>query len=165
MPPKFDPNATVTILLRVRAETYVMNLAAWAPNMGLSPKKVGEDIEAATRGWPKMMRMWVELIIRNRVAVVRPAPTTSNLIVQALREPGFVRNALVRNRKHSGNLSIATVIEISRKVRTRSMAHTLTGTVKEVLGSCIAVGCTVDGQHPRKITELITQGRITIATE
>ena len=42
------------------------------------------------------------------------------------------------------------------------MAHHLSGTVKEILGTCQSIGCTVDKQHPHdKIVE-INNGEIAI---
>jgi large subunit ribosomal protein L12e len=160
MPPKFDPNAIVTIYIRVRAGTFHnVVLAPKVGPLGLSPKRVGEEIEAATKGWPKI-RVWIELTVQNRVVKVRAAPTTSNLIVSALNESGYVHG-----RKHNGNITLDAVIEITRTVRTRSLAHSFAGTMKEVLGSCVAVGCTVDGQHPREITQKISQGLLLIPAE
>ena len=56
-----------------------------------------------------------------------------------------------KNIKHSGNLELDEVIEISRVMRDRSCARKLAGTVKEILGTCVSVGCTVDHEDPREI--------------
>lgn len=37
--------------------------------------------------------------------------------------------------KHNGNVTLDEIINISRTMRPRSMARTLAGTVKEILGS------------------------------
>jgi len=37
--------------------------------------------------------------------------------------------------KHNGNVTLDEIINISRTMRPRSMARTLSGTVKEILGS------------------------------
>ena len=56
-----------------------------------------------------------------------------------------------KNIKHSGNLSLDDVIEIARVMRDRSCAKALKGTVKEILGTCNSVGCTVDHEAPTEI--------------
>lgn len=56
-----------------------------------------------------------------------------------------------KNIKHSGNLELDEVIEIARVMRDRSCARKLAGTVKEILGTCVSVGCTVDHEDPREI--------------
>ena len=40
------------------------------------------------------------------------------------------------------------------------MARTFSGTVKEILGTCKSVGCTVDGQDPNDIIAQINNGDI-----
>lgn len=61
------------------------------------------------------------------------------------------RHAQVKHIKHDGNVTLDQVIDIARAMRERSMARTLAGTVKEMLGTCNSVGCTVNGQSPRDI--------------
>ncbi len=56
-----------------------------------------------------------------------------------------------KNIKHSGNLELDEVIEIARVMRDRSCARKLAGTVKEILGTCVSVGCTVDHEDPREL--------------
>ena len=36
------------------------------------------------------------------------------------------------------------------------------GTVKEVLGTCVSLGCTIDGKSPKEITTLINDGEIDV---
>eukprot|EP01105_Mastigella_eilhardi_P025643 TRINITY_DN703_c0_g1_i1.p2 TRINITY_DN703_c0_g1~~TRINITY_DN703_c0_g1_i1.p2 ORF type:complete len:132 (-),score=52.54 TRINITY_DN703_c0_g1_i1:83-478(-) len=128
--------------------------------MGLSPKKIGEDIAKATQDW-KGLRITVKLVCKNRQATVVVLPSASSLVIQALKEP--VRDKKKeKGIKHSGNLTIAEVIEVARKMRFRSMAKELSGTVREILGTCLSVGCTVDGKSPKEITEAIINGEIEI---
>lgn len=54
------------------------------------------------------------------------------------------------------------VIDIARIMRERSMAHHLSGTVKEILGTCQSIGCTVDKQHPHDKIEQINDGETEI---
>ncbi|KAL9993082.1 putative ribosomal protein L11/L12 [Helianthus debilis subsp. tardiflorus] len=43
-------------------------------------------------------------------------------------------------------------------MRARSMAKELQGTVKEILGTCVSVGCTVDGKDPKDLQQEIADG-------
>lgn len=47
-------------------------------------------------------------------------------------------------------------------MRHRSQAKTLAGTVKEVLGTCVSIGCTVNGKNPKDIQQQITEGTLEI---
>ncbi|KAK0392153.1 hypothetical protein NLU13_1651 [Sarocladium strictum] len=165
MPPKFDPNEVKVIHLRATGGEVGAS-SALAPKigpLGLSPKKVGEDIAKATGDW-KGLRVTVKLTIQNRQAAVSVVPTASSLIIKALKEPPRDRKK-EKNIKHSKSVSLDEIIEIARTMRYKSFAKDLKGTVKEILGTAYSVGCQVDGKPPRVVTEAIDSGDIDIPEE
>ena len=88
MPPKFDPNEIKVVYLRCTSGE-VGATSALAPKigpLGLSPKKVGDDIAKATGDW-KGLRITVKLTIQNRQAQIEVVPSASALIIKALKEP------------------------------------------------------------------------------
>lgn len=151
--------------------------------LGLSPKKVGEDIAKGTKDW-KGLRVTVQLTIQNRQAQVSVVPSASSLVIKALKEPPrdrkkdknsmyrtlhywFSRNIILikidpHTVKHTGNISLDDVIEIARTMRFKSYARELKGTVKEILGTANSVGCTVDGQSPKDLCDAIDAGEVEI---
>ncbi len=131
--------------------------------LGLSPKKVGEDIMKATLDW-KGLNVTVKLTVVNRQASVSLIPSSSSLIMKALNEPVRDRKK-VKNVTHDGNLTLDQVIEIARSMRERSCAKQLAGTVKEILGTCNSIGCTVNGESPRDVQAGIDDGEIEIPEE
>ena len=131
--------------------------------LGLSPKKVGEDIQKATKDW-KGLSVTVKLTVVNRQATVTMIPSSSSLIMKALNEPVRDRKK-VKNVTHDGNLTLDQVIEIARAMRDRSCAKELSGTVKEMLGTCNSIGCTVNGDSPRDVQAGIDDGEIEIPAE
>lgn len=52
---------------------------------------------------------------------------------------------------HDGNITLGEVITIARTMRPRSMARELKGTVREILGTCQSVGCTIDGDSAQEM--------------
>lgn len=128
--------------------------------LGLSPKKVGDDIAKATQEW-KGLRITVKLTIQNRQATISVVPSASSLVIRALKEP-LRDKKKVKNIKHNGNISFNDVLEIARIMRPRSMARELSGTVKEILGSARSVGCTVDGQAPQTMIERVNSGEMLV---
>lgn len=50
-------------------------------------------------------------------------------------------------------------------MRPRSMAKTLKGTVKEILGSANSVGCSIEGQNPRDMQDLVESGEVEVPDE
>ena len=51
--------------------------------LGLSPKKIGEDIRDATKNW-KGIKVTVQLSVLNRVATITVVPSASALILKEL---------------------------------------------------------------------------------
>merc|ERR1712018_1036711 len=165
MPPKFDPTAVTFVYLRVTGGE-VGATASLAPKigpLGLSPKKVGDDIAKNTGDW-KGLRITVQLKIQNRQATVSVVPSASSLIIKALKEPPRDRKK-VKNIKHSGNITLDDIIDIARQMRPRSMSKELSGCMKEILGTAQSVGCTVDGQDPHDVIDGINDGTIDCPAE
>ncbi|TQS33163.1 hypothetical protein Golomagni_06500 [Golovinomyces magnicellulatus] len=172
MPPKFDPNEIKVIHLRATGGEVGAS-SALAPKigpLGLSPKKVGEDIAKATGDWlteehdannlqQKGLRVTVKLTIQNRQAAVSVVPTASSLVIRALKEPPRDRKK-EKNIKHNKSVPLDDIIDIARQMRFKSFSKELSGTVKEILGTCYSVGCRVDGKAPKVIIQAIDDGEI-----
>ena len=164
MPPKaaIDPNQKSYIYMKV-VGGEVAAAAALAPKcspLGLPPKKVGEDIQKATKDW-RGIKVYVEVMVQNRVCTVRILDTASPLVLKALNEPERDKKK-EKNRIHNGNLKLDQVFEIAKKMKVKSFSKTFSGTVKEVLGTCNSVGCTVDGKAPTQVQKEIDRGEIPI---
>uniref|UniRef100_A0A2I3RLE6 Large ribosomal subunit protein uL11 n=1 Tax=Pan troglodytes TaxID=9598 RepID=A0A2I3RLE6_PANTR len=154
MPPKFDPNEIKVVHLRCTGGE-VGTTSALAPKigpLGLSPKKVGDDIAKATGDW-KGLRITVKLTTQNRQAQIEVVPSASALIIKALKEPPRERKKQ-KNIKHSGNITFDEIVNIARQMRE------LSGTIKEILGTAQSVGCNVDGQHPHDIIDDVNSGAV-----
>jgi len=133
--------------------------------LGLSPKKVGEDIAKATGDW-KGLRVTVKLTIQNRQAQVSVVPSASSLVIRALKEPPRDRKK-EKNIKHSKSIPLDEIINIAKTMREadKSFAKSLEGTVKEILGTAFSVGCQVDGRSPKDVSDAIGNGEIEIPEE
>merc|ERR1711977_322910 len=165
MPPKFDPTAIVEVFLRVVGGEVgaTSSLAPKIGPLGLSPKKVGDDICKATGDW-KGLKITVKLTIQNRQAQVSVVPSASSMIIKALKEPPRDRKK-VKNIQHNGNITMDDITNIARVMRPRSGARQLSGTCKEILGTAQSVGCTVDGQPPHDIIDQIRDGELACPEE
>jgi large subunit ribosomal protein L12e len=97
-------------------------------------------------------------------AAVEVVPSASSLIVKCLKEPPRDRKK-VKHIKHDGNITLDEVIEVARKMRSRSQAKTLAGTVLEMLGTAFSVGCTVNGESPKDLQQQIKDGEIEIPSK
>lgn len=100
-------------------------------------------------------------MVQNRNCFVSVVPTAAPLVIKALKEGPRDRKK-TKNVKHNGNLKMDDIVDIARKLRSKSYAREFIGTVKEVLGTCVSVGCTVDGKSPKEIQSLIDEGEIDV---
>merc|ERR1712178_502065 len=131
--------------------------------LGLSPKKIGDDICKNTKEW-KGLKVTVKLTIQNRQAQVSVVPSASSLIINALKEPPRDRNK-VKHVKHTSNIAFDEIINIARIMRERSLAKNLAGVVKEILGTAQSVGCSIDGQPPHDIIDKVNDGEYEVPEE
>lgn len=130
---------------------------------GLNPKKTMEDLGKAMEPW-KGCRVYVEITAQNRVAQIAVKPGTS---AQIIREMGEMK---ARDRKkeklpnRTGNMTFDKVIKIAKLMEEegKSQSNSFAGTVKQVLGTCLTVGCTIDGRSPKEITKDINDGTIAL---
>ena len=159
MPPKMDPNEVRLVYVRVTGGEVpgASSLAPKVGPLGMSPKKVGDDIVKATQGEWKGLRVTCKLIVQNRQAKVEVVPSAASLVIKALKEPSRDRKK-VKNIVHNGNITMDDIIRIARIMRPRSLSKKFEGTVLEMLGTAQSVGCTVDGQDPHDIIEEIHEG-------
>jgi large subunit ribosomal protein L12e len=94
MAPKVDPTAVVEVYVRATGGEVgaASSLAPKIGPLGLSPKKIGEDIAKETAKEWKGLRVTVKLSVQNRIAKVSVIPSAAALVIKALKEP-------VRDRK------------------------------------------------------------------
>merc|ERR1711934_762067 len=132
MPPKFDPTAIQIVCLRT-VGGEVAPTATLAPKvgpLGLSPKKIGDDICKNTKEW-KGLKVTVKLTIQNRQAQVSVVPSASSLLIKALKEAPRDRKK-VKNITHVGNITWDDILSSARIMKERSMAKDLGGVCREL---------------------------------
>jgi large subunit ribosomal protein L11 len=83
-------------------------------------------------------------------------PTTSALIVKEL---GIEKGSGNPKAEKAGNLTVEQVARIAEMKLPGSYALSGNGAAKEVLGTCISMGITVDGRDPREVQKEISEGK------
>ena len=126
--------------------------------LGMPPKKVGDDITAATKDW-KAIKVPVEVEVVNRQITVRVLPSASSLIQKALNQAPRVRpRDKETHYTYEGNLDFEAIVDIAKQLEHKSMARTFAGTVKQILGTCNSIGITVDGHSGKDAQALLEKG-------
>jgi large subunit ribosomal protein L11 len=82
-------------------------------------------------------------------------PTASALIVSELK---LEKGSATPNTAKVGNLTMEQVLRITKIKRHELLAKNLKLAAKEVLGSCVSMGVTVDGKDPREVQKGIDDG-------
>jgi len=83
-------------------------------------------------------------------------PTTSALIVSELKiEKGSGSPKATK----VGDLNMEQVVKIAKMKSAELLSPNLKAAVKEVLGSCVSMGVTVDGKDPRDVQKEINEGK------
>lgn len=82
-------------------------------------------------------------------------PTTSALIISELKIEKGSGNP---KQDKVGNLTIQQAIRIAKIKRPELLAKSLKNAVKEILGTCVSMGVTVEGKDPREIIREIDEG-------
>jgi large subunit ribosomal protein L12e len=136
-------------------------LSAKLSAYGCNPKKAGEEIAKQTKEYTNI-RLYVKLSIQAReIKQVELLPTSSSLIIKDLKEPVRQRRKVKGSvHKHTGNLSYEQVKTIAKKMSHKTLSREMKGTIKEVLGTCLAVGITVDGKNPKEVTKDVDSGKL-----
>jgi large subunit ribosomal protein L11 len=83
-------------------------------------------------------------------------PTTSALIV---KEAEIQKGSGKPNVERVGNLSMQQVMKIAQIKRKELLAKNLKSAIKEIIGSCVSMGITIDGKNPKDILKEINEGK------
>merc|ERR1711904_766657 len=123
-------SAVVIVFLRVTGGEVgaASSLAPKIGPLGLSPKKIGEDIAKETQKDWKGLRITVKLTVQNRQAKIEVVPSASSLIIKSLKEP-LRDKKKVKNIKHNGDVTLQDIVTVARAMRSRSCARKFTGTI------------------------------------
>ena len=61
-----------------------------------------------------------------------------------------------------GDIAFTKIVEISKGKHDAMLSEALEDTVKQILGTCLSGGITVDGRDPRELQKEITEGKLKI---
>jgi len=125
--------------------------------LGVNVLQIVEEINRQTREF-KGMRVPVEVTVDTETKEFKikvGTPTTAALIV---KESGIEKGSSEPGRNPVGNLSFEQVVKITRMKWPDMRAKTLKAAVKQVLGTCLSMGVTVDGKSPKEVIREVDSG-------
>jgi large subunit ribosomal protein L11 len=83
-------------------------------------------------------------------------PTTSALVVKEL---GIQKGSGNPKTEKAGNLTMQQVAKIAAMKMPSSYSKSAKAAAKEVMGTCISLGITIEGRDPRELQKELDQGK------
>ena len=126
--------------------------------LGVNTMAVVNRINELTRDYAGMkVPVKVAVDVENKEFEVSVGtPTASALVVSELK---IEKGSGTPNTAKGGNLGMDQVVRIAKIKRSELLSRTLKSAAKEVLGSCISMGVTVEGKDPREVQKEIDEGK------
>ena len=132
--------------------------------LGINIKAVVDDINAKTASY-NGMQVPVKVIVddkKNVTLEIGIPPASALILIEAGLEKGSSGEAGLEKGSSGegavGDISIAQAIKIAKMKRQSSLSYELKNTVKEILGTCLSMGVTVDEKPARDVQKAIDAG-------
>jgi large subunit ribosomal protein L11 len=124
--------------------------------LGINVKAVIDEINKKT-GTFNGMQVPVKVVVddKKQFTVTVGVPPTSALIK---KEAGIEKGSKEPNAIVAGNLPIEAAVRIAKMID-GMLSYELKTAVKEVIGTCVSIGVTVDGKRPKEVLVAITEGK------
>ena len=131
--------------------------------LGLNVKQVVDRINEATKEFDGLS-VPVKIIVHDDRSfdIEVGVPPTSALIK---RELGIEKGSSKTGREVVADLKLDQVIKIAKMKKAEMLSYTLKAAVKEVLGTCVSMGVSVEGKNPKDFQKEIDEGMVEIAEE
>ncbi|MCW4043900.1 MAG: 50S ribosomal protein L11 [Candidatus Bathyarchaeota archaeon] len=126
--------------------------------LGVNTMAVVNKINELTRDYAGMkvpVKVTVDLETKS-FEVTIGTPTSSALIVSELK---IEKGSGTPNTAKVGNLTMEQVARIAKIKRPELLAPSLKSAAKEILGTCVSMGVTVEGKDPREVQTEIDDGK------
>lgn len=126
--------------------------------LGVNVLAIVNKINEVTKDYAGM-KVPVKIIVDTETKefeVTVGTPTTSALIVSELK---IEKGSGSPKAQKVGNLSMEQVVRIASMKQAELLSPNLKAAVKEVLGSCVSMGVTVEGKDPKEVQKEIDEGK------
>lgn len=124
--------------------------------LGVNIKAVADKINEETQSFAGMkVPVTVEIQPKGKFSIHVGVPPTSALI---LSEIGLEKGGGEAGREVSGNITIEQCVKVAKMKHKSLLATDLKGAVKEVLGTCMSCGITVEDFPPKEVQKNLDEG-------
>ena len=125
--------------------------------LGINVKAVVDEINKKTASFNGMqVPVRIEVDAKKNFTLTVGIPPTTALIK---KEAGIEKGSKEPNAIVAGNLPFEAAVRIANMKLEGMLSYELKTAVKEVIGTCVSVGVTVDGKKPKEVLALIAEGK------
>ena len=124
--------------------------------LGINVKAVVDDINKKTAEF-NGMSVPVKVIVddKKNVTLIVGIPPTTALV---MKEAGVEKGSGTPNTQAVGNLPLEAVIRIAKMKMDSMLSYDLKTAAKEVIGTCVSVGVTVEGKTAKEAIAAVNAG-------
>lgn len=124
--------------------------------LGINVKAVVDDINKKTAEFNGMtVPVTVSVDDKKNVTLTIGIPPTTALII---KEAGVEKGSGNPKTEKVGNLSLDAVIRIAKMKMENMLSYNLKEAVKEVMGTAVSVGVTIEGKTPKEAIATVNAG-------
>lgn len=125
--------------------------------LGVNIKEVVEKINEKTKNY-NGMQVPIKVIVddKKNVEIEVGIPPTASLI---MKELGIQKGSGNAGSEIVGNLSIPQVVKIAHMKKEDVLSYDLKSAMKEVIGTCVPMGVTVEGVKPKDCQRELENGK------
>ncbi|RXE57087.1 50S ribosomal protein L11 [Methanoculleus taiwanensis] len=124
--------------------------------LGINVKAVVDEINKKTAEFNGMqVPVTVTVDDKKNFTVDVGIPPTTALV---MKEVGTAKGAAEPNTQNVGNLPLEAAVRIARMKFDNMLSYELKSAVKEVVGTCVSIGVTVEGLKPKEMIQAINSG-------
>ncbi len=151
------PKKVVKVLIEGGKATPGPPLGPALGGLGLNMGQVVKEINAKTKEYAGMkVPVEIEIDLETKQFEVRVGtPPTSMLI---LRELGVDKGSSDASSKKIGDLKMDQIVKIAKMKLDNANTKDLKEVVKQVLGTALSMGVTVEGKDPREVQRDVDSG-------
>ncbi len=125
--------------------------------LGINVKAVVDEINKKTASFNGMsVPVKIEVDAKKNFTLTVGIPPTTALIK---KECGIEKGSKEPNAIVAGNLPFEAAVRIANMKLEGMLSYELKTAVREVVGTCVSVGVTVDGKKPKEVLSLIAEGK------
>ena len=132
--------------------------------LGVNVLAIVNKINEVTEGYAGM-KVPVKVVVNTEnktFEVTVGTPTTSALVVSELK---ITKGSGNPKEQKVGDLSMEQILRIAKLKQDQLLSMNTRTAVKEILGTCVSMGVTVEGKDPRDVQNEIDEGKHDLAFE